>query len=102
MKNVLRTPEGNYHWKLNAAVIGKDLSSIFEGIDPSKYSHGTGITGFPVLFIRGEESDYISDDCIPDIKQIFPMAEIVTIPQAGHWLHVEQPDLLVKTVRYFL
>lgn len=102
MKNVLRTPEGNYHWKLNAAVIGKDLSSIFEGIDLSKYSHGTGIIGFPVLFIRGEESDYISDDCIPDIKQIFPMAEIVTIPQAGHWLHVEQPDLLVKTVRYFL
>lgn len=102
MKNVLRTPEGNYHWKLNAAVIGKDLSSIFEGIDLSKYSHGKGIIGFPVLFIRGEESDYISDDCIPDIKQIFPMAEIVTIPQAGHWLHVEQPDLLVKTVRYFL
>jgi len=102
MKNVTRSREGDYQWKLNAAAIGKELSSIFEGIDLSKYSPGTGITGFPVLFIRGEHSDYITDDCIPDIKKIFPMAEIATIPQAGHWLHVEQPDLLVKTIRYFL
>ena len=102
MKNVSRSREGNYYWKLNAAVIGKELPSIFEGIDLSKYSPGTGITGFPVLFIRGGNSDYITDDCISDIKQIFPMAEIATIPQAGHWLHAEQPDLLVKTIRYFL
>ena len=102
MKNVSRTPEGNYYWKLNAAVIGKELPSIFEGIDLSKYSPGNGVTGFPVLFIRGEDSDYITDDCIPDIKKIFPMAEIASIPQAGHWLHAEQPDLLVKTIRYFL
>ncbi len=102
MKNISRSREGNYQWKLNAAVIGKELPSIFEGIDLSKYSPGTGITGFPVLFIRGGKSDYITDDCIPDIKQILPMAEIATIPQAGHWLHAEQPDLLVKTIRYFL
>ncbi|MCK4852626.1 MAG: alpha/beta fold hydrolase [Bacteroidales bacterium] len=102
MKNVHRGKDGNYRWKLNAAVIEKELPSIFEGIDLSKYTPGTGITGFPVLFIRGEKSDYISDDCISDIKKIFPMAEIATIPQAGHWLHVEQPDLLIKTIRYFL
>jgi esterase len=102
MKNVSRDKEGHYGWKLNAPVIAKELTSIFEGLDPGKYSHGRGITGFPVLFIRGEKSDYISDDCIPDIKQIFPMAEIATIPQAGHWLHVEQPELLIKTIRYFL
>jgi esterase len=102
MKNVARSREGTYHWKLNAAVIGRELPSMFQGLDPEKYTPGKGITGFPVLFIRGEDSDYITDDCIPDIKQIFPMAEIATIPRAGHWLHVEQPDLLVKTIRYFL
>lgn len=102
MKNVARTGEGGYYWKLNAAVIGKELPSIFEGLDLSKYTPGNGITGFPVLFIRGEHSDYINDDCIPAIKRVFPMAEMVTIPDAGHWLHVEQPDLLVKTIRYFL
>lgn len=102
MKNVARTSGGEYHWKLNAEVIGKELPSIFEGLDLSKYTPGKGITGFPVLFIRGERSDYINDDCIPAIKRVFPMAELVTIPGAGHWLHVEQPDLLVKTIRYFL
>jgi len=102
MKNVARNGGGNYYWKLNTAVLAKELTSVFEGMDLSKYSPGTGITGFPVLFIRGEKSDYITDDCIPDIRLLFPMAEIVTIPGAGHWLHAEQPDLLVKTIRYFL
>jgi pimeloyl-ACP methyl ester carboxylesterase len=26
----------------------------------------------------------------------------VTIPNAGHWVHAEQPALLVKTIKYFL
>jgi len=39
---------------------------------------------------------------IPGIREIFPMAEITTIPDAGHWLHVEQTSLLIKTMKYFL
>ena len=45
---------------------------------------------------------YISDDDILVINQIFPMARVTTIPNAGHWLHVEQASLLLKTIRYFL
>ena len=40
MKNVYRDRNGHYGWKLNAPVIGKELASIFEGLDPGKYRHG--------------------------------------------------------------
>jgi pimeloyl-ACP methyl ester carboxylesterase len=102
MKNVIRNQDGSYRWRLNIEAISDELDSIFAGLDLSGDGAGKGITGFPVLFIRGEQSDYISDDCILEIKEVFPVAEFATIPGAGHWLHVEEPDLLVKTIRYFL
>jgi pimeloyl-ACP methyl ester carboxylesterase len=102
MKNVVRNKDGTYRWQLNIEAIADEMDSIFAGLELAGPEAGKGITGYPVLFVRGEDSDYISDDCILEIKQVFPAAEFATIPGAGHWLHVEQPDLLVKTIRYFL
>ncbi len=102
MKNVIRNKDGTYRWRLNIEAIADEIDAIFAGLELSGYANGRGITGYPVLFVRGEHSDYISDDCILEIKQVFPDAEFATIPGAGHWLHVEQPDLLVKTIKYFL
>ena len=61
-----------------------------------------GITGFPVLFISGGNSDYIRVQDHQLLRDIFPTAEVVSIPGTGHWVHAEQPALLVKTIRYFL
>jgi len=52
--------------------------------------------------MKGENSDYISEVDYPLIERIFPTAEIVTIPNAGHWLHAEQQELFIRNVRYFL
>ena len=102
LKNAERTNDGHYLWRINARVIKAELSSVLDGLDPDVFSGGRGITGFQVLFIRGEKSDYITDEMIPGIQTIFPMAEVSTIPGVGHWLHVEQASLLLKTVKYFL
>ncbi len=102
LKNLVRTSKGEYRWRLNLPVLHRSLPEILGGLDASKYSGGEEIAGFPVLFIRGGDSDYISDDDILVIRQIFPTVRVTTIPDSGHWLHVEQPSLLVKTIRYFL
>ena len=79
-----------------------ELSASAASQPLERYSGGEEIVGFPVLFVRGEESDYVTDDDILNIHRIFPAARVATIPGAGHWLHVEQPALLLKTIRYFL
>lgn len=48
--------------------------------------------GGPALFVRGERSDYLRPDHAAAIKGLFPRARFETVPDAGHWLHVEQPD----------
>jgi len=44
------------------------------------------------LFLRGDRSEYISKSDEDVILQHFPKAKIVTIRNAGHWLHAENPD----------
>jgi pimeloyl-ACP methyl ester carboxylesterase len=56
----------------------------------------------PSLFIRGAKSNYIEDADFDLIKEQFPHAEIVTVEGAGHWVHAEAPNELLKLVTDFL
>jgi pimeloyl-ACP methyl ester carboxylesterase len=98
MKSIKRERDNSFSWKINIPVLIKELPSMLEGVGYT----AQGISGFPVLFIKGENSDYISDEDIPAIKNLFPGAEFITIPDAGHWLHAERPELVIKTLREFL
>jgi len=109
LKNVRRTKnaeKGNdiFEWTLNIKALSENLPALMEGLNSNGFSPAftSGDYRFPVLFIRGEKSDYISNEDIPLIHKIFPAAEVVALPNAGHWLHAEQPELFVKTVQYFL
>jgi len=60
LKNVERTSTGEYRWRINVHAIRDQLSEILDGLDPGSFKFGQGITGFPVLFIRGKDSYYIT------------------------------------------
>lgn len=53
-------------------------------------------------FIRGGQSSYIRDDDEDNIRAIFPYAELVTIEQAGHWVHADAPPLFLSKITEFL
>ena len=54
------------------------------------------------LFLAGEKSEYITNGEIPLIKKHFPESSIQTIPNVGHWLHAESPDVFYELVMNFL
>ena len=56
----------------------------------------------PTLFLRGDKSDYILDADFETIYYHFPEAKIVTIPNAGHWLHAENPKAFYCEVENFI
>lgn len=102
LKNLKRNSQGQFSWRINLDALSDNLFAIFEGMDREAIFADGGITGFPSLFISGGNSDYIRPDDHVLIRELFPAAEIVTIAGAGHWVHAEQPALLVKNIRYFL
>jgi len=55
----------------------------------------------PCLFVDGASSAYIMDEDEDLILEHFPEAEIVTIVDAGHWVHAEQPNRFFDEVLRF-
>ncbi len=102
LKNVRRDKDGIFRWRINLEALRDNLDHIMDGLDTEKIIAEGGITGFPALFVSGANSDYIRVEDYGLIRSIFPVADIVTIPNAGHWVHAEQPALLVKNIKYFL
>lgn len=54
------------------------------------------------LFLKGENSDYITQNEALIIDAHFPENKIVTIKNAGHWLHAENPEQFYTAVFDFL
>lgn len=101
LKNLQRTNDNTFSWKLNAESLLKNLDKIMEGVE-RKTDYSQQITGFPVIFLRGGESDYIPSADFRDILKVFPAAEIIEIPGAGHWIQVDRPDEVVKNLKRLL
>ncbi|MFH0990840.1 MAG: hypothetical protein V1799_12570 [bacterium] len=80
-----------------------NLDAIFQNY-PSINRSISAPTPFPkpVLFIRGGESGYILDSDLESIRTLFPQANVLTIPKAGHWVHADAPDELYRSVLQFL
>jgi pimeloyl-ACP methyl ester carboxylesterase len=100
LKNLHRTHKG-FEWKINAPSLMKNLNEITSALDRDiAYKHR--VTGFPVIFLKGEKSDYLPADHYADILKLFPAAEITTIKNAGHWLHADNPGDVVKNFERLL
>jgi esterase len=67
-----------------------------------KILEGKALDSFPVLFVKGELSGYITTLQEEFIYRYFPKASLETIAGAGHWVHAEQPGLFLDVVTVFL
>jgi len=96
LKNLYRTENNQFDWRINFEGIANNLDQMFDAIDT--------LTKFekPTLFIKGGASDYITLKDFPQIRYNFPNAEIVTIAGASHWVHVEAPEKFYQITSGFL
>ncbi len=93
----LQSTSSGLQWRINLDVLLQFLrESQKQSLGPADVYDG------PTLFIRGERSNYVLDEDIPDIKHHFPQAEILTIPNAGHWVHHDAPNEMLAAVEKFL
>lgn len=56
----------------------------------------------PVMFLKGEKSDYIFPSDIKLMQTMFPNSKLAVIPGAGHWVHADQPQAFYEKVFEFL
>jgi len=96
LKSLYRNDEGELAWRFNL----KALQDQYENI-ANEPDFKTPFDG-PTLFIKGMNSQYITADDQPAIRDRFPNAEAKLIEGAGHWPHAEKPAAFQRIVERFL
>lgn len=83
-------------WRLNLDVLEREMHKIvgWPGVE--------GRFDGPALFLSGGASDYVTREVRPAVRQMFPAATFVSIPDAGHWLHAQKPREFEAALSAFL
>lgn len=96
LKSLYWQEPGQLAFRFNLAVFNVNMDEIGKPLPED------AIFTKPTLFIRGGNSNYILDEDFENIKNHFPDCRIETIPNAGHWLHAENPKLFYEITNSFL
>jgi esterase len=88
--------EGGPRWRLNLDVLASAMPQIvgWPGIDATFEG--------PALFLTGALSQYVLPEFRETILRLFPKARFAKLPDAGHWLHADQPRAFEAAVDVFL
>jgi esterase len=93
-----QTPAGpRWRWQLNLDLLGDRLAEIGDWPDLQAPPYEG-----PVLWVAGAGSSYILPEHAAAMRRLFPRAQLVTVKNAGHWVHSEQPEIFLAILRRFL
>ena len=96
LKNLYWVEKGRLGLRINLEVLKREVAEVGEAL-PS-YARFMNET----LFLKGDRSEYIGLEDEMIIHNHFPDVKIVTIKNAGHWLHAENPKDFFNALIKFL
>lgn len=94
LKNLKKNDNG-YQWRLNLEALKHNYEHISAAVSKGEYDG-------PVLFIKGGNSNYLTEKHQQDVRSRFGNASVKVIEGAGHWLHAEKPRIFNRLVIEFL
>jgi pimeloyl-ACP methyl ester carboxylesterase len=83
-------------WRIGLEEIAAAIADL-EGWDAP-----AGTYAGPTLFVSGALSGYVLPEHRPVIRALFPSARFVSVKNAGHWLHADNPAGFLSVVEAFL
>ncbi|MDR2263230.1 esterase [Enterobacter soli] len=82
-------------WRFNVPVLWDQYSEIVGWQPVPAWQH-------PTLFVRGGNSPYVTEACRDELIRQFPEARAHVIAGAGHWVHAEKPEAVLRAIRRYL
>jgi len=95
IRNTCQPMTTTYKWKCNLNVIINSYDTLVRAIDISMP------ISIPTTFVKGNLSNYMQHNDIEMIHQLCQNVRIITIENAGHWLHIDSPIALNNIIINF-
>lgn len=96
LTNLVKEGSSGFSWRMNLKSLCKNYHHIMAGLTSDRSFDGD------VLLITGGQSNYVQSQHREHVLQLFPNIDMKIIPDTGHWLHAEKPELFVKICQRFL
>ena len=95
LKNLYWKEKGVLAWRMNVKILVEGMQEILSVLPSGEVLNET-------LFIRGGLSNYILDEDVELIQNQFPNSELITIDDAGHWVHADAGETFIESTLSFL
>lgn len=95
--NIIDKPDGTADWRFSKDAI---FASVVQGRAKDRWNELRSLP-MPILVIRGAESNELSPEVFRQMTLANPRIEAVEIPNAGHWVHSDQPEEFLRVIRKF-
>ncbi len=96
LKNLYWKEKGQLALRINLAVLKEHVNEVGVALPIQARYAGD------VLFLHGDRSEYIGENDEVIIKNHFEYARIISVKNAGHWLHAENPKDFYEEVMAFI
>ena len=96
----LRRDGDSWRWQPNLDLLARDIDRL-SGWPAEAVAELPPYCG-PVLWVAGAKSGYIEPEYDQAMTRLFPRKRLVTIKDAGHWVHSEKPEIFTDVLRRFL
>lgn len=95
LQNLVLRSGGHYEWRIDLDIFQRNADSILLFPNAENVPQFVGRT----LFLAGGNSRYLKEN---STEMLFPFAKIQVIPDAEHWIHVQQPQAFLNAVTNFI
>lgn len=100
LQNLRRSPDG-WQWQVHLDMVAADAAKGANSTIADFPLEPGDVAPFerPVLWLNGGASEYVRDDDVPRMQELFPLVRQVTVKGVGHWVHTEAPEVTVEALR---
>jgi pimeloyl-ACP methyl ester carboxylesterase len=95
LKNLYWKEPGKLDWRFNLNALETHIDEILTEVPAGNPVH------VPTLFIKGELSNYILNEDLPQLASYFPKVKLTEVKNSGHWPHAESPAFFFQEVLNF-
>lgn len=95
--NIIEQPDGTADWRFSKHAM---IESVALGRAQDHWAEFRSIA-VPTLVMRGADSQEFPREVFEKIPLTNPRVTAIEIPNAGHWIHYDQPEVFIRTIKQF-